>query len=131
MLSPNSPATEVIMAGTDKAFYRALGQRVAQKRKAMGLTQVELAKALGVAQQTMAHYEGGSLRIPVALLPPLARSLGTSIEELVGEQKKAGKRGPAPKLQQKLEQLSRLSKPKQKFVMEMIDTVLQQEGQRG
>jgi len=131
MLSPNSPTTEVIMAGTDKALYRALGQRVAHKRKAMGLTQVELAKALGVAQQTMAHYEGGSLRIPVALLPPLARSLGTSIEELVGEQKKAGKRGPAPKLQQKLEQLSRLSKPKQKFVMEMIDTVLQQEGQRG
>lgn len=67
----------------------------------------------------------------VSLLPPLTRSLGTSIEELVGEQKKAGKRGPAPKLQQKLEQLSRLSKPKQKFVMEMIDTVLQQEGQRG
>jgi len=114
-----------------KAFYRALGQRVAQKRKGIGLTQVELAKALGVAQQTMAHYEGGSLRIPVALLPPLANSLGTSIEELVGEQKKPGKRGPAPKLQQKLEELSRLSKPKQKFVMEMIDTVLQQEGQRG
>ena len=131
MLSPNPLATDPIMAGTDKAFYRALGQRVAQKRKGMGLTQVELAKALGVAQQTMAHYEGGSLRIPVALLPPLANSLGTSIEELVGEQKKPGKRGPAPKLQQKLEELSRLSKPKQKFVMEMIDTVLQQEGQRG
>lgn len=131
MLSPNPPATDPIMAGTDKAFYRALGQRVAQKRKGMGLTQVELARALGVAQQTMAHYEGGSLRIPVALLPPLANSLGTSIEELVGEQKKPAKRGPAPKLQQKLEELSRLPKPKQKFVMEMIDTVLQQEGQRG
>lgn len=119
------------MAATDKAFYKALGQRVAQRRKAMDLTQVELAKALGIAQQTMAHYEGGSLRIPAAQLPPLAQTLGTSIEELIGEQKKPGKRGPAPKLQQKLEQLSRLPKPKQKFVMEMIDAVLYQEGPRG
>ncbi|TQE94729.1 MAG: helix-turn-helix domain-containing protein [Spiribacter salinus] len=131
MLSTNPLPTGPIMAATDKAFYKALGQRVAQRRRAMDLTQVELAKTLGIAQQTMAHYEGGSLRIPVALLPPLAKTLGTSIEDLVGEQRKPGKRGPAPKLQQKLEELSRLPKPKQKFVMEMIDTVLQQEGQRG
>lgn len=131
MLHTSSSTNNTLMASTDKAFYRALGQRVAQKRKTMELTQVELAKALGVAQQTLAHYEGGSLRIPVALLPPLAKTLNTSIEELVGEQKKPSKRGPAPKLQQKLEQLSQLPKPKQKFVMEMIETVLQQKAQGG
>lgn len=115
-----------VMAITDKAFYQRLGRRVAEHRKTLGITQVELAKTLGVAQQTMAHYEGGSLRIPVALLPPLARVLGLSLEELIGEKPKPGKRGPAPKLQRQLERIGQLPKSRQKFVMEMLDTVLKQ-----
>ncbi|MHC6216900.1 hypothetical protein ACVQEN_06715 [Stenotrophomonas acidaminiphila] len=47
----------------------------------------------------MAHYEGGTLRIAVALLSPLSTTLGMSLEELVGVPAKPGKRGPAPKLQ--------------------------------
>ncbi len=52
--------------------------------------------------------------------------LGTSIEELIGEPAKPGKRGPAPKLQQQLEQLSRLPKAQQKLVSQVIDSVLAQ-----
>lgn len=36
------------------------------------------------------------------------------------------KRGPAPKLQQQIERIQRLPRAKQRFVMEMIDTVLAQ-----
>lgn len=50
------------------------------------------------------------------------------VEELLGENAKPGKRGPAPKLQRQIEQLQRLPKTKQRFVMEMLDTVLQQSG---
>jgi len=35
--------------------------------------------------------------------------------------------GPAPKLQQQMERIQRLPKAKQRFVMEMIDTVLAQQ----
>ena len=49
-----------------------------------------------------------------------------SLEELVGTQPKPGKRGPAPKLQQQLEQLSRLPKAQQKLVSQVIDSVLAQ-----
>ncbi len=117
---------------TDKNFYRELGQRIAERRRAHGITQVQLAEKLGVAQQTLAHYEGGSLRVAVALLPPLARTLGMSLEELVGEDSKSakagGKRGPAPRIQQQLERVSALPKAKQKFVSEMLDSVLAQAG---
>lgn len=51
-----------------------------------------------------------------------------SLEELVGTQPKPGKRGPAPKLQQQLERITQLPKARQRFVMEMLDTVLQQQG---
>lgn len=59
-------------------FYQALGQRI--------------------AQQTLAHYEVGRLRVAAAMLPAQARALSTSIEELLGEEHAAGKgkRGPAP-----------------------------------
>jgi hypothetical protein len=46
-------------------------------------------------------YEVGRRRIQVSMLPTVARLLGVSLEELVGETNaKPGKRGPAPKLQQ-------------------------------
>lgn len=104
-----------------------MGLRIAERRKAQGMTQTQLAEHLGIAQQTMAHYEGGTLRIAVALLSPLSTVLGMSLEELVGVPAKPGKRGPAPKLQQQLEQVSRLPRSKQQFVMQMLDTVLQQQ----
>jgi transcriptional regulator with XRE-family HTH domain len=56
-----------------------------EARKAAGLTQTQLAEQLGIAQQTLAHYEAGRLRVAVALLSPLACALGVSTEELIGE----------------------------------------------
>ena len=35
-------------------------------------------------------------------------------------------RGPAPKLQQQLDRITRLPKAQQRFMMQMIDAVLQQ-----
>ena len=62
-------------------------------------------------------------------LPLLAKALGVSLEELMGEPAaKSSKRGPAPKLAQHMEKISQLPKTKQRFVMEMLDTVLAQQG---
>lgn len=116
------------MAPKDKLFYQQLGQRIAHYRKAQNLTQTQLADTLGISQQTMAHYEVGRLRVAVAMLPALAKALAVPVDELIGENVKPGKRGPAPKLQRQIEQLQRLPRTKQRFVMEMLDTVLQQSG---
>lgn len=118
------------MAAKEKTFYSALGQRIAERRKALGITQVQLAETLGIAQQTMAHYEGGVSRIAVETLTLLADALGASVEDFIGTQtrRSASKRGPVPKLQQQLEQLSRLPKTQQRLVSQLIDTVLQQHG---
>jgi hypothetical protein len=43
-------------------------------------------------------------------------------------QTRASKRGPAPKLQQQIERITELPKFKQRFVSEMLDTVLAQAG---
>jgi hypothetical protein len=64
----------------------------------------------------------------VSALPVIALALGVGVEELVGAAPARRKRGPAPKLQQQLEQLSRLPKAQQRLVSQLIDTVLQQHG---
>ncbi|MEW6166113.1 MAG: helix-turn-helix domain-containing protein [Pseudomonadota bacterium] len=116
------------MAAKDKAFYEQLGRRLAEARRTAGITQVELAKTLGIAQQTLAHYEGGVSRLPVALLPAVAKAVGASTDTLLGEEIKrtASKRGRASKLQQQLDQVTQLPKTQQKFVMQMLETVLAQ-----
>ena len=78
---------------------------------------------------TVNSYEVGRRRIPVSTLPLLASLLATSIDELLlGEKRKkpSSKRGPTFKLQQQMERVSLLPRATQKFVMEMIDTVIQQ-----
>lgn len=115
------------MAPEDQTYYVQLGQRIARYRKAQGLTQVQMAEILGIAQQTVAHYEGGRLRIAVSMLQPLATALSITVEELLNEnQTTKKKRGPASILQRQFEQVSHLPRAKQKFVMEMLDTVIQQ-----
>ena len=80
-----------------------------------------------MSQQTINSFEKGRRRVPASALPTLSRALNVSVEALIGEDQRApAKRGPTPRLQQQLEQLSQLPRPKQRFVMEMIDTVLQQ-----
>ncbi len=59
----------------------------------------------------VASYEVGRRRMPLSLLPMLARALSVSIEELIGEaapQAAPGKRGPVSRDQQQLERIQAL-----------------------
>ena len=117
----------------DEQFFKELGARIAQARKDHGLTQQELAEQLGVAQQTLAHYEVGRARMPASVLPTVARLLTLSLDELMvgrptARAPRGSKRGPASRLQQQIEAVAQLPKTKQQFVSQMLDTVLAQVG---
>lgn len=115
------------ISASERAFFERLGARIAELRRAQNITQVEMAETLDVSQQTINSYEVGRRRIPVSALPTLARSLGVSLEELLGDDAGvAKKRGPAPKLQQQIERIQQLPRTQQRFVMQMLDTVLAQ-----
>jgi transcriptional regulator with XRE-family HTH domain len=119
------------MNSKDEVFFREMGARVAQARKGRGLTQQQLADRLGVAQQTLAHYEVGRVRIAASQLPTLAEILDLSIDEmLIGQAspRQPGKRGPASRLQQQLDAISQLPKAKQRVVSEVLDAMLAQQG---
>jgi DNA-binding XRE family transcriptional regulator len=63
----------------DKAFFVRLGARMVELRKSQDITQVEMAKTLGVSQQTINSCEVDHRRIPVSALATLARALGVSL----------------------------------------------------
>ena len=64
------------------------------------------------------------LRSPDSALSTLARTLGVSLEELGRVHRRGKKRGSAPKRQQQMERIQHLPRAQQRFVMQVIDTVL-------
>jgi len=118
-----------IMSIKDQAFFRELGERIAQLRKQRGMTQAQLADQLGIAQQTLGHYEVARARIAADLLPKLAEALDVSLDELLkGEPtvRIPGKRGPASRLEQQLDAITRLPKAEQRAVSTVLTAVLAQ-----
>ena len=114
------------MTHDEKVFFKTLGARIAALRKDSGITQVQLAETMSVSQQTVASWEVGRRGVPVASLPLLARTLGVSVETLIGEKAPPAKRGPTPKLQQQIERLSTLPRAQQQVVIQMLEGVLAQ-----
>ena len=55
-------------------------------RLKLGLTQVELAKAIKVSQETISGWESGKIMPMSDKLPELAKVLGCSIDELYGKE---------------------------------------------
>ena len=126
ILHKQSTAALAISA-EERDFFVALGERIAALRKAHNITQTQLAEALGVSQQTVQAYEMGRRRIPVSAMPIVARTLAVHLEELFGETSRAAqKRGPASRLQQQIEAVSQQPKMQQRFVSQMLNTVLAQ-----
>lgn len=119
------------MPAKDSTFFQALGSRIAQARKERGMTQQALAEALGIAQQTLGHYEVARARIAADLLPRLAEALDLSLDELLMGQptiRLPGKRGPASRIEQQLDAVTRLPKASQKAVSQVLDAMIAQHG---
>jgi transcriptional regulator with XRE-family HTH domain len=62
----------------------SFGQRMFALRKARGLTQVDLAKALGTTQRVISYYETGAPLPSASFLVALAQTLAVTTDELLG-----------------------------------------------
>ena len=108
----------------ERNFFVAMGERIALLRRATNISQVQLDEAMGVSQQTLQSYGVGRRRIPVSMLQALGKALSVHIDALLSNESVQAKRAPARKLQQHRERISALPRAKQKFVMEVLESVL-------
>lgn len=61
-----------------------LGQRICALRTALGWSQVDLSKRLGVAKQTVSNWENDNIQPSVEMLVRVAKILNVSSDYLLG-----------------------------------------------
>jgi transcriptional regulator with XRE-family HTH domain len=109
------------------------GHRLAAIRKASGMTQVELAEAIGANQPAISYYESNSGHPPAPVLAELARVLDVSADALLGldqEKRQPRKRkNEVPKEQLRLwkqfQLVRELSERDQRSVIRLIRALAQ------
>ncbi len=66
-----------------------IGERIRRLRKRCGLTQVQLAKKMGLIQNLISDYERGLLRLRAEMVARFAKALEVSCDEVIGFGKSA------------------------------------------
>lgn len=78
----------------------AVGRRIKERRRAAGLTQKEVAEAIGVTGAQFHRYESGSTRVATSRLMAIAARLQVRPESLMGMAGQAGPEAAAPAISQ-------------------------------
>ncbi|OGR15198.1 MAG: hypothetical protein A2341_07150 [Deltaproteobacteria bacterium RIFOXYB12_FULL_58_9] len=103
------------------------GARLAELRKAAGLSQTELANLIDVPQQNIAYWEQAEKPPRSDVLPRLAEVLGVKVEQLLdvnASLKRHG--GPVGKVRRVFEDVSRLPRRQQEKVVEFVSALVDQ-----
>jgi transcriptional regulator with XRE-family HTH domain len=108
-----------------RAYFKNLGSHVAMLRKARGMTQAELARAIGVSQQAVFAYELGERRVSVLVLTKIAKVFAVSVEDMLGMSKtvRTPKGRLSPRALRHAQRLQGLSKTQQRFVIRILDVL--------
>lgn len=103
-----------------------LGNRLANFRKAAGLTQAEVAEALKIPQTTVSFYEREAPYLPSHVLVALVRLFGVSVEALLGiDEDEHRKRGPKTKLERQFETIQQMPPSKQQFISKLLGEIIE------
>ncbi len=107
----------------------AIGARLASLRKERGITQVDLAAALGVSQPVISEYESGSIPLRAEQLLVLARLLRVSADVLLGlKTQPAISSSVDSRLARRLRDAMRLPRRDRDALARTIDAFLQRAG---
>ena len=108
------------------------GKHLASLRLDAGLSQQQVADVVGVRQSTVASWERSSRPPKGDFLPLLAKTYKVSLSSLVQcDESLSSKRhrGPASRLEQLLDEASKLPRRRQKRIADTLELLIQQEAQ--
>ncbi|MBN1919276.1 MAG: helix-turn-helix transcriptional regulator [Verrucomicrobia bacterium] len=103
----------------------AIGDRLRQLRLRRGMTQVELAKELGITQSAVSDYEKGEARMHAALVAAFAKALHVSTDQILGFEKPPDNGHVKDRrFLRRLERIDQLSKRDRQSLLNTIDAYL-------
>lgn len=110
---------------TTTGYFRAMGKRILALRRSREMTQIELARILGMSQQSVLAMEQGDRRVRIDLIAVLARTFGVTADELLGLKPMPPlKESPIPeRLLRHLEILKTLSEGDQRVILKLAETM--------
>jgi transcriptional regulator with XRE-family HTH domain len=107
----------------------AFGAQLATLRKARGLTQSQLAEALGLSVEMLAYYERRATNPSADFIAKAAAFFGVTADDLLALNTKAPRKpGPTPQIAQLTERLARLPRAQQRIVVKMLEGALPKAG---
>ena len=105
------------------------GRRLAALRKERGLTQIQLAEAIGSNQRLLSYYENVADHPPAAVIAGLARALRVSADELLGlKPLRLDRRKEDPearRLWKKFQQVMRLPEKDRRAVIRLVNSLVE------
>jgi transcriptional regulator with XRE-family HTH domain len=105
--------------------HESFGERLARLRKERGITQVELAEKVGLAQPNISDYERGRFQPSAPLIIKLVAILGVSADDLLGlTRTRSNGDAPRPRLMKRLTQIDKLPAHRQRALLTTIDVFL-------
>ena len=108
------------------------GRRLTAIRKERGLTQIELAEAIGSNQRLLSYYETVADHPPAAVIAELARALKVSTDELLGVKPLRVVRShddpESRRLWKKFQQVMTLPEKDRRAVLRLVNSLVETKG---
>jgi transcriptional regulator with XRE-family HTH domain len=110
----------------------SIGERLTRIRKSRGITQMDMARRLGVTQPIVSSYEKGAFRLHGELIARLAEILRVSTDEILGTRALRDSSPPrSRRAARRLEKLETLSRGDQLAVIRFVNALLKARGKKG
>lgn len=108
---------------------KEVGERLRRLREARDVTQVELAKHLGVTQSNVSEMERGIRTVTSHFAVKLAKTLRVSIDEILVGSNGTAEKTPlsSVKLLRRIQRIEKLPEARQRVVLKFIDALIDQE----
>lgn len=101
--------------------------RLRELREAAGLSQRQLARMIGQDSSNVSFWERTSRLPRVDLIVPIAKALGVSVEELLGQPKPSRVTAPGGRARQLFETVSRMPRRQQQKIVEVVEALVAQQ----
>lgn len=95
-------------------------------REAAGLSQRELARQIGQDQSNVRYWEQSGNLPRSDVLIPMAKALGVTVEELLGQDKPSRVVSPGGKVRQLFDEVSKLPRRQQEQIAKVVSALIVQ-----